>query len=385
MQSTISLNDDVLAKIPAQWMVGRFKDHGYFKTGSDYQKLLPGNIPVFGSSSTPFAWVNKSLCKTASVGIGRKGTIDSPFFISANFWAMDTCMYFVLKSNKICIRFIGYCMQTITWTRISTKTALPSLTQRDVNRLLIAYPPLEEQKKIAAYLDELTALIDDQKRLLLEQIEHYKALKQSVIYEAVTKGLDPSAPMKPSGIAWIGDIPAHWQVKRARTHLQSVKTGKRDAIHGDVVGQFDFYTCSRHSAKCDTAEFSGPAILMAGNGDISNIRVIEENSKFDAYQRVYILKVKSISQKFLFYVLTALFKYHVSTLQKGSVIEFIRLKDISSFLITLPSDSEQREIVEILDSFNHNCDAILQSLENQVSLLDELKKSKIHEAVTKGL
>ena len=83
--------------------------------------------------------------------------------------------------------------------------------------IYVPFPPLETQKRIAAFLDEKTAQIDgliEKKRALLERLAEKR---QAIITQAVTKGLNPAAPMKDSGIDWLGQIPAHWEVKRLRS------------------------------------------------------------------------------------------------------------------------------------------------------------------------
>ena len=86
-------------------------------------------------------------------------------------------------------------------------------------------PPLNTQQRIARFLDEKTAQIDaliEKKRALLERLAEKR---QALITRAVTKGLNPDAPMKPSGIDWLGDIPAHWEVNRLNRQIRS-KCGK---------------------------------------------------------------------------------------------------------------------------------------------------------------
>jgi type I restriction enzyme, S subunit len=91
-------------------------------------------------------------------------------------------------------------------------STINQLTIGTLNNLLLALPPLDDQKAIAAYLDEKTAVINYKIDLLTQKAEQYKQLKQSLINQTVTRGLDKTAPLKDSGIEWLGQIPAHWQV-----------------------------------------------------------------------------------------------------------------------------------------------------------------------------
>lgn len=266
-----------------------------------------------------------------------------------------------------------------------------TVTFNDIKRSLACVPPLAEQQKIAAYLDELTALIDEQKRLLLEQIEHYKALKQSVIYEAVTKGLDRSAPMKPSGIAWIGDIPAHWQVKRFEKILKKLPKRKgsappgcisfgrlipkdENALHQDTLDSYQL-------AKCNELVFN-PLNL---NYDLKSLRTAVAREELLISPAYIVTKISDKQNaRFINYLARCFDIFEMKTLA-GGVRHTITFSEVKRALVALPPLEEQIHIGEKLDSVCEMIEDLLQTIENQVSLLDELKKSKIYEAVTKGL
>ena len=76
-----------IGDLPTTWKLRRFKNAGGFQTGQDHKALTEGGVPVFGSSSEPFAWVDRPLCSRKAIAIGRKGTIDRPFVIQSGFWA----------------------------------------------------------------------------------------------------------------------------------------------------------------------------------------------------------------------------------------------------------------------------------------------------------
>ena len=104
------------------------------------------------------------------------------------------------------------------------------LSYRELRNQKLIYPSLKEQQKIANYLDKVCGEVDEMIALQEQMIDELKAYKQSVITEAVTKGLNPDAPMKPSGIDWIGDVPEHWNVCR----MKNIATG---FINGTSITQ----------------------------------------------------------------------------------------------------------------------------------------------------
>lgn len=107
----------------------------------------------------------------------------------------------------------------------SEGVAYPAIAPSKLGTLRIMLPPLAEQRRIAAYLDEQTAKIDRLIELRQRQIELLAEQRASAIQQAVTKGLDPAVPMKDSGLPWLGEIPAHWEVKRIKDVAVMVKTG----------------------------------------------------------------------------------------------------------------------------------------------------------------
>lgn len=112
---------------------------------------------------------------------------------------------------------------------IYTKSLRKSIDSEGFGNILTAIPPLPEQQVIADYLDDLCSKIDEIIAEATASIEEYRELKQAVIFEAVTKGLDKKVPMKDSGIEWMNEIPTHWKVHRIATiYEESKETGRAD-------------------------------------------------------------------------------------------------------------------------------------------------------------
>ena len=122
-----------------------------------------------------------------------------------------------------------------TIQRIKGGMGVPHLFQADLNKFYLPLPPLSEQTLIAEFLDGETAKID---ALVAEQrqlIELLKEKRQAVISHSVTKGLNPDAPMKPSGIEWLGDVPEHWQVTKIKHIACSLEQGWSPQCEGYPV------------------------------------------------------------------------------------------------------------------------------------------------------
>lgn len=200
-----------LGEVPEHWVVVQFKQFVDIQNGSDHKHVEQAEgYPVLGSGGV-FTYASEFLYDGESVLLGRKGTIDKPLHIAGRFWTVDT-MYWTKISPNVSGRFTYYSALTIPFDFYSTNTALPSMTKGALSSHRVAFPPLPEQTQIAVFLDRETAKIDE---LVAEQrrlIALLKEKRQVVISHAVTQGLNPNAPMKPSGIEWLGDVPAHWEI-----------------------------------------------------------------------------------------------------------------------------------------------------------------------------
>lgn len=201
-----------LGQVPVHWDVIQFKHFVDIQNGSDHKHVEQAEgYPVFGSGGI-FTYASDFLYDGESVLLGRKGTIDKPLHITGRFWTVDT-MYWTKINPAASGRFTYYSALTIPFDYYSTNTALPSMTKGALNSHLVVRPPLTEQTQIATFLDRETAKIDG---LVAEQrqlMELLKEKRQAVISHAVTRGLNPDSPMKPSGVEWLGYVPAHWEIK----------------------------------------------------------------------------------------------------------------------------------------------------------------------------
>ena len=226
-----------LGQVPEHWEIVQFKQFVDIQNGSDHKHVEQADgYPVLGSGGV-FTCASDFLYDGESVLLGRKGTIDKPLHITGRFWTVDT-MYWTKINPAASGRFTYYSALTIPFDYYSTNTALPSMTKGALSSHSVARPPLPEQTQIAAFLDRETAKIDglvaEQRRLMAL----LKEKRQTVISHAVTRGLDPDVPMKPSGIEWLGDVPAHWDVKPVKAVCKLFgRIGYRGYTTADIVDE----------------------------------------------------------------------------------------------------------------------------------------------------
>lgn len=253
---------------------------------------------------------------------------------------------------------------------------------QEMKRILVPVPPYEIQTAIAAYLDEKCSKIDEIIASAKASIEDYKQWKTSIIYEAVTKGLDPDAEMKESGIDIIGKIPKKWTIRRLR-FLCSISTGNQDTQNSDPYGIYPFYVRSPKIEYSNNYTFEGESILMAGDGVGAGKVFHHACGKYAIHQRVYYFYgFKDINSKYLYYFMSNLFSAEIDKGSAKSTVPSVRLPMLQNFHICLPTESEQYSIAEYLDKKSVEIDKIIEEKQSLITDLESYKKSLIYEVVT---
>lgn len=261
-------------------------------------------------------------------------------------------------------------------------STIQHLYQNVFVRFIFTLPPIQEQTAIAAYLDTKTAQIDRQVELLSKKATQYVKLKQSLINETVTRGLDSSVPMKESGVEWIGEVPAHWNIKRLKD-LAYIKTGGKDTVDSIDEGNYPFFVRSQTIERINSYSFDGEAILTAGDGVGVGKVFHYVNEKFDYHQRVYkISHFKGVIGKFLFYYMRENFHKDALRLNAKSTVDSLRMPMFSNFMVAFGTKAEQMEIVAYLDTKTAQIDRIVSTISNQIDKLKELRKTLINDVVT---
>lgn len=298
-----------IGKVPSHWEILPFKRAITINNGCDYKhvQVEEDGYPVIGSGGQ-FAWASQYMYDGEVVLLGRKGTIDKPLYYKGKFWTVDTMFYGIPKKNANC-KYLLYQAKNIPFERYATATALPSMTQTDLNNNAICMPPLKEQAAIANYLDKKCSEIDNVISAQQKRIALLQELKQSVITHAVTKGLDPNVEMKDSGVEWIGEVPSHWEVMKLKwlfwnfDHLRKpISAEKRERENP----QYDYYGASGIIDKIDFYNVEDKVLLIGEDGAnlvFRNLPLIyKAEGKFWVNNHAHILKPrKHVDFEYMYY------------------------------------------------------------------------------------
>ncbi|MFH0982201.1 MAG: restriction endonuclease subunit S [Planctomycetota bacterium] len=265
---------------------------------------------------------------------------------------------------------------------LTYSTTVKHLSSFDVRQIRFAIPPLDEQRGIAAFLDRETARIDAliaKKQRLIELLQEKRT---ALISHVVTKGLDPNAPMKPSGIEWLGLIPEHWLVKRMR-YLCSIQTGDKDTVDAVEDGEYPFFVRSQNVERITSYTFDCEGVLTAGDG-VGVGKVFHHYSgKFDVHQRVYVMtRFRGVTGRFLYYFLKEQFYKVALEGNAKSTVDSLRRPMFTAFSVSVALLEEQKAIVEYLDAEVAKFDRLVSSVVTAIERLREYRSALISAAVT---
>lgn len=369
-----------IGQIPKEWIVVQLKHHLSFQNGQDYKTIEAkenGGFPVYGSGGV-FTFAEKYMYDGESVLFGRKGTIDRPLYVKDKFWVVDTMYYTIPKEDTSC-KFLYYIATTLPYDKYSTSTALPSITQTILGNIRIALPLFDKQQKIADYLDkkceEIDSLIEVQEQMITKLTEY----KQSVITEAVTKGLNPNARLVPSGIDWIGDVPEGWKVCRIKDMVNLQSGTSLTSTEISDSGIYPVYGGNGLRGYYEDYSNDGEYILIGRQGALCG-NINYASGKFWATEHAVVCYPKrAFARIWLGELLRAmnLGQYSLSSAQPGLAVE--RIKNLK---MPLPPIAEQQTIASYLNTKYSEIDALIALKQQKIETLKDYKKSIIYEYVT---
>jgi type I restriction enzyme S subunit len=392
---------DWLGQVPEHWQIAQLKRLLSIQNGSDHKAIeAETGIPVYGSGGV-FAYANDYIYDGESVLLGRKGTIDKPLYVNERFWTVDTMYWSKIMPNADG-RFCYYVATTIPFSRYSTNTALPSMTQTDLGSHLVAFPEKNEQKSISSFLDKETARIESLIAKKTRFIELLKEKRQALITHAVTKGLNPDAPMKDSGIEWIDEVPEHW-LKRKVFHafgiIGSGTTPPSKEPEWYEGGTIPWITTSElreneifETKKCVTLEtldkFSTLKIYPADSLAIAMYGATIGRLGFlglpaTTNQACCVLSgERDLNLRFVYYWLIAFKDTVIEYFSEGGGQPNINQDVVANLWIPSPSLKEQQSIVESISYESERIDLLISKTQNSIELLKERRSAFIAAAVT---
>jgi type I restriction enzyme S subunit len=277
------------------------------------------------------------------------------------------------------------------------------LSQDDICSALFPLPPRPEQEAIAAWLDERTRRIDELVEAKRRLIDLLAEQRTASITHAVTKGLNPAAPMKPSGIDWLGDVPRHWEVAPLRRKWQVIDCKHRtvpfldEGIPLASIGQvqridIDLSTAKKTSEEEYALLIEGERrprrgdIIYSRNATVGEAAFVNTDETFCMGQDVCMIRSRDQDQRYLVHQLRSpVVMSQLDQMMVGATFKRINVADVKGLIVACPPPSEQREIAAYIDQTFYGTggiNGVIAAAEAAIARLTEYRQALISAAVT---
>lgn len=391
---------------PDEMVLSLYRDYGVVPKNSRDDNH---NVTSEDTSSYKFVEVGDFVINKMKAWQGSMAVSDYQGIISPAYYI---CRF---TTDDIDRRYIHYLLRNDTYKaeymRLSSgmRVGQWDLNIDDFLRIKMVLPSLLEQQKISSFLDRKCAEIDEMIALQEKIVEELKAYKQSVITEAVTKGLNPDVPMKNSGIEWIGEIPEHWEAHPFKAFYKTTKglnITKDNLVESGIpvisYGQIHSKQNTGTSVNEELIRYvpadyidSNPECLSKkydiffadtsedreGAGNIALIDV--ETPIFAGYHTIMAHPSDRVKSKYIAYLIkTDAWRYQLRCKVQGVKLFSISQKFVNQTSIIVPPMSEQIQTSEYLDTKCTEIDSLINIKLSKIDSLKEYKKSIIYEYVT---
>ncbi|XQC04794.1 restriction endonuclease subunit S [Arcobacter cryaerophilus gv. pseudocryaerophilus] len=340
-------------------------------SGKDYKHLSNGDIPVYGTGGYMLS-VNDYLYDGESVGIGRKGTIDKPIFLTGKFWTVDTLFYTHSFKNSV-PKFIYSIFQRINWKLYNEASGVPSLSKSTIEKIKIFIPSKHEQEKIASFLISIDTRIEQltKKEELLQQYK--KGVMQKIFNQEIRFKADDGSEF------------CEWEEK-SLNELVEFSNGKAHENDIDESGDYIVVNSKFISSNGTVKKYSNSQIAPLYKNDIvmvmsdvpngkalSKCYLIDENNKYTLNQRICSLRQTINNNKFLIYLINRN-KYYLA-FDSGVGQTNLRKDEVLNLKLKVPCLEEQNKIANFLSSI----DSKIEQVQKQINSTKEFKKALLQQ------
>lgn len=415
-----------IGEIPSHWKITSIKNCFNFKVGF----TPPTGNDDYYDDDNGFEWVTISDLNTKYIDSSKhkisrkaieqyskdivpKGSLLYSFKLSVGkvaFAAKDIftneAIFCVLPDDNLELNYYYYCLPAILIHNANENIyGAKIFNQEVIKNSKLPIPPLEEQTQIARYLDHQTSIIDQLIQKKERLIELLKEKRQSIINEAVTKGLNPKAKMKDSGIEWLGEVPEHWEILKLTWITEFITCGiastpeyvseevgvpflsaqnvKPDRI---VLDKFKFISKELHAqlTKIRKPQKGDLLVTRVGAG-IGEAAIVDVDFEFSVYVSLTHIRTNSkCMNKFLMYFFSTDYAKKLAsdgTIEGGGQGN-LNVKNVEAYRIGVPPIEEQKEILEFIVRNSNSLNELIAKNEIVLNKLKEYRQSIISEAVT---
>lgn len=408
-----------IGNIPSEWEIkklGNFYTQRNEKVSDkDFSPLsvtMQGILPQLETAAKTNDGDNRKLVKVGDFVINSRSDRRGSCGISPYDGSVSLINTVLCPKDKMNAKFYNWLFHTTMFADEYYKWGhgivddLWTTRWSEMKNISVVEPPLSEQQTIASYLDEKCGEIDSLISLQEEMISELQAYKQSVITEAVTKGLDSNATMKDCGVEWIGMIPEEWSIEflskiiwlRARLGWKGLKAEEYVEEGFPFLSAFNivnnklkweglnFINQERYEESPEIKLSIGDVLIVkdgAGIGKTARIDQLPEGGATVNSSLGVITPSEKLDYKYLHYfLLSNSFQNIIGFIKNGMGVPHLTQENMKSVLITTPPLSEQQAIASYLDEKTSQIDSLIAIKQEKITELKDYKKSIIYEYVT---
>ena len=375
-------------------------DYAMLVRTTDLAKTARSEGKVYISKAS-YEFLSNSNLFGGEIVLPNIGSIGDVYVVPKLYERMSLAPNSIMFKTRYCDKYYYYYFLCkvggLQLSEISQSTAMAKFNKTDLKQIRVFLPSLAEQQRIAEFLDRKCAEVDEMIGLQEQIIEELKAYKQSVITEAVTKGLNPDAPMRDSGIKWIKQIPCHWDIVTPKAlfsqRKEKAKEGQKQLTSSQQYGilyQDEYSEITGNKVVVVIKDFDILKQVQAGDFVISMRSFqggLEYSTKTGSISSAYVMLIPNLD-----YVYPRFYRWlfksicYINALQStsnmvrdGQAMRFSNFAQVPLYQVPL---KEQESIADYLDEKCADIDSLIQTKLSKIDSLKEYKKSIIYEYVT---
>ncbi len=388
-----------LGEIPGHWGCVPLKRICEMKSGNNLTSLDildKGEFPVYGANGFR-GYYNQYNKEGKYILIGRQGALaGNVHLVDGKFWATDHAVVTNITSDKVFVDYISLALISMNLNQYAFDTAAqPGLAVSKIISFSTPLPPLSEQHSIVSYLDDKCGKIDKMLEGKQKQIELLAEMKQRIIADAVTRGLNPDVKMKATNIPWLPEIPEHWEEKRmASMFTGDVETNKDfeykhafkfnygQLVPKNEIGEAEDY----RKVYVKYSKIKQGDILVNGlnlNYDFISQRVAcapADGIITSAY--VVCRPKKDVNHEYYTYLFKGMDSMKLFHGMGTGIRLTLSFKEMKKQILPIPPLSEQLAIVSYITDKTAKIDALTGKLLQEIESIKEYKQRLISDVVT---
>ncbi|MDD6075879.1 MAG: restriction endonuclease subunit S [Bacteroidales bacterium] len=392
-----------------QWL-GEIPGHGgcvfinrlfNIKAGGDVKPELYADkkdenhpFPVYTNTKSAddvYAYTSLATCPSNSITVTGRGEVGHAIFRETPYDAIVRLLSLTPKSNIIC-KFYAYFIDTVI-PFSSDSAAIGQLSAVQIKQKHVTLPPLSEQRSIVSFLDAKCGKIDEWVTKKQKEVEHLQELKQRVIADAVTRGLNPHVKMKATNIPWLKEIPEHWECVKLKMFCQDNKEKNKGNIESCVLSLSYGNIIVKKNVNFglvpenyDSYQIVNPGNIILRLTDLQNdhksLRTGLVKNRGIITSAYVGLIVKNMNSEYTQLILHSYDVMKVFYGMGGGLRQSMSYTDIANVYIPVPPLSEQKQIVSYLDAKTSQIDKLIAHITKEIECIKEYKQRLISDVVT---